>query len=149
LVIGFLHQGRTEVGTLNVDAQTDAMLAPEQGVATIQTRATQIAAALLAQIAGLRINGRGAERLPNTSSLTFPGVEADALLMNLPSLMMGTGSACTSGAMEPSHVLTAIGLSRELASATVRLSLGRFIASSNLQRIVEQLTTAFVHLRQM
>jgi cysteine desulfurase len=61
--------------------------------------------ASLASVPGLRINAREAERLPNTSSLTFPGIDADALLLNLPEVMLGTGSACSSGALEPSHVL--------------------------------------------
>lgn len=82
--------------------------------------------ALLAGVAGLRINAREAQRLPNTSSLTFPGIDADALLLNLPGVMMGTGSACSSGALEPSHVLLAMGLSRAEASSTVRASLGRY-----------------------
>jgi len=82
--------------------------------------------ALLAGTPGLKINGCGAQRLPNTSSLTFPGVDADALLLNLPGVMMGTGSACSSGALEPSHVLLAMGLSRAEAGATVRTSLGRY-----------------------
>jgi cysteine desulfurase len=77
-------------------------------------------------IPNLVINGRYAPRLSNTSSLVFPGLEADTLLLNMPELMLGTGSACTSGAIEPSHVLQAIGLDRIAASATVRLSLGRF-----------------------
>jgi cysteine desulfurase len=83
-------------------------------------------------IPGLRMNGHPTERLPNTSSLIFPGVEADALLLNLPSVMMGTGSACTSGAIEPSHVLQAIGLGRDEAYQTVRASLGRFTSEEDV-----------------
>jgi cysteine desulfurase len=85
--------------------------------------------ALLADIPGLKINAREAPRLPNTSSLTFPGIDADALLLNLPAVMMGTGSACSSGALEPSHVLLAMGLNRTDAGSTVRASLGRFTTS--------------------
>lgn len=92
--------------------------------------------ALLAEIDGLRINARDADRLPNTSSLTFPGVDADALLLNMPKVMLGTGSACTSGAVEPSHVLTAIGLNRTESSSTIRLSLGRFTYQHELREIV-------------
>ena len=92
--------------------------------------------ALLAEIDGLRINARDADRLPNTSSLTFPGVDADALLLNMPKVMLGTGSACTSGAVEPSHVLTAIGLNRTESSSTIRLSLGRFTYQHELCEIV-------------
>jgi cysteine desulfurase len=92
--------------------------------------------ALLAEIDGLRINARDADRLPNTSSLTFPGVDADALLLNMPKVMLGTGSACTSGAVEPSHVLTAIGLNRAESSSTIRLSLGRFTYQHELREII-------------
>jgi len=102
-----------------------------------------IEAALLAEISDLRINGRDVHRLPNTSSLTFPGVDADALLLNLPHLMMGTGSACTSGAVEPSHVLTAIGLSRDQASRTVRVSIGRFTKEVDVSKIAAQIVSIF------
>lgn len=80
---------------------------------------------LIEGVPGLVINGRAAARLPNTSSLTFPSTDADALLLNLPDLMLATGSACTTGAVEPSHVLQAMGVSREAAYGTVRVSLGR------------------------
>jgi cysteine desulfurase len=89
---------------------------------------------LLAGIPGLKINAREAPRLPNTSSLTFPGIDADALLLNLPGVMMGTGSACSSGALEPSHVLLAMGLNRADAGSTVRVSLGRFTTTTQLER---------------
>lgn len=74
----------------------------------------------------VEINGYGADRLPNTSNLTFPNIDADALILNAPGIMIGTGSACNSGTIEPSHVLTAIGLSREFAHSTIRVSFGRF-----------------------
>lgn len=88
----------------------------------------------------LRINGCDAERLPNTSSFTFPGIDADALIVNTPEVMIGTGSACTSGAVEPSHVLMAIGLSREYANSTVRVSLGRFTVKDDINIAVKALS---------
>lgn len=94
----------------------------------------QLERALLTGFAGLRINGRGALRLPNTSSLTFSGIDADAFLLNLKEVMMGTGSACSSGALEPSHVLLAMGLSRAEADSTVRASLGRFTTLDQIER---------------
>ena len=90
--------------------------------------------ALLTSIPGLRINAREAPRLPNTSSLIFPDMDADALLLNLPGVMMGTGSACSSGAMEPSHVLMAMGVNRADAGRTVRASLGRFTTQEQVER---------------
>ena len=102
---------------------------------------------LLTVIDGLLINARQTDRLPNTSSLTFPGVDADALLLNMPELMSGTGSACTSGAVEPSHVLTAIGLSRAESSSTIRLSLGRFTYRHEIREIVALLFQTSATLR--
>ncbi len=82
--------------------------------------------ALLSQLKSIFINGHEAIRLPNTSNITFPGVDADALIVNSPRIMIGTGSACNSGAIEPSHVLLSMGISRELANSSVRISFGRF-----------------------
>jgi len=134
------------VGFGEACAITQAELSRE--MERLQSLRDTIESALLAAIPALHINGRGAARLPNTSSLTFPGIDADALLVNLPGLMMGTGSACTSGAVEPSHVLTAIGLSRDLASATVRLSLGRFVVSVDVQRIVTEIVMGVMQVQQ-
>lgn len=69
--------------------------------------------------------GVGAERLPGTTSICFTGVPADALLVRTPLVCAGIGSACTSGAIEPSHVLLACGLSRDIARCVIRLSIGR------------------------
>mgnify|MGYP000476040442 CR=1 FL=1 len=90
--------------------------------------------AVLADISGLKINAREAPRLPNTSSMIVPGIDTDALLLNLPGVMMGTGSACSSGALEPSHVLLAMGLSRAEAGSTVRASLGRFTSAAQIEQ---------------
>ena len=80
----------------------------------------------LVEAAEAVVNGFAAPRLPNTSSLTFPGVSADRLLSRLAGrLALATGSACSSATRTPSHVLLAIGLSAEDARATLRISLGR------------------------
>lgn len=99
------------------------------------------------KIPSLRINGKNAPRLPNTSSLTFPGIDADALLLNLPDVMMGTGSACTSGAIEPSHVLQAIGLSRQDAASTMRASLGRYSTDIEIDAAVSLIVDAWKMLK--
>lgn len=70
-------------------------------------------------------NGDPANRLPGNSSMTFT-VEPEALIARLPQLALSTGSACHAGALDPSHVLTAIGLSREQAHLTLRIGIGRF-----------------------
>jgi cysteine desulfurase len=81
---------------------------------------------LLAAVPGTRVNGAGAPRLPNTSSLTFAGADAEALLMalDLEGLCASAGAACHSGSTTPSEVLTAMGLTEAEARSTVRLSLG-------------------------
>lgn len=94
---------------------------------------------LRTKITEVRINGYQSPRLPNTSSLTFPGIDADALLVNLTYTLLGTGSACTSGAIEPSHVLQGIGLSREDASSTIRASLGRFNSEEEISRAADEI----------
>lgn len=105
----------------------------EQEQARIAGLRDQFEQTLLASIPDLKINGHKASRLPNTSSLTFHGIDADALLLNLPGVMMGTGSACSSGTLEPSHVLLAMGLSRAEAGSTVRASLGRFTTLADIE----------------
>jgi cysteine desulfurase len=104
---------------------------------------------LTKNIPSLQINGKNAHRLPNTSSLTISGIDADALLLNLPEVMMGTGSACTSGAIEPSHVLQAIGLSREDASSTVRASLGRYTSEEDIYNASSLIAEAVINLSTM
>jgi len=140
-------------GTTNVpgivgfgEACSLAKLELKDDFARIQEMRDQIETQLASQIPSMLINGKGAERLPNTSSLTFPGVDADALILNAPEIMMGTGSACTSGAIEPSHVLTAMGVSRENASSTIRISLGRFNKKEDVQIAVESIKNTWVVL---
>lgn len=104
---------------------------------------------LLAAINGLERNGDAQNRLPHNSSLTFPDIEADALLANLPTLVLSTGSACASGAIEPSQVLEAIGLSRTEAYATVRLGLGRGTTSDQVGQAVQEIVAAFERLQSL
>lgn len=101
---------------------------------------------LLDKAETIHINGDLECRLPNTSSLTFPGVDADALLLNVPHLMLGTGSACTSRTIEPSHVLQAMGINRQDASSTVRISIGRFTTAEELTIAAESLAEAYHRL---
>jgi cysteine desulfurase len=81
--------------------------------------------ALTAQLSGCRINALHSPRLPGTSSITIPGVPGTMLISNLRHICIGEGSACSSGAMEPSYVLLAMGHSRDDAECTVRVSFGR------------------------
>lgn len=87
----------------------------------LRTRFEQI----LTELPDVFINGSIRNRLPNTTNLTFSGIRADQLITRLPHLAMATGSACTSALPEPSHVLSAMGLSADAAYASVRISLGK------------------------
>lgn len=98
------------------------------------------------RIPRVKINGSINHRLPGNSSITFPGVEGDALLLNLPELALSIGSACNIGSIEPSYVLTALGLSRDDASATVRIGIGRFTTESEIQEAVKLISSAYYKL---
>ncbi|MDO8803985.1 MAG: cysteine desulfurase family protein [Elusimicrobiota bacterium] len=80
---------------------------------------------VLRTIPEARINCSRTKRIPGTISLTIPGIPADMLMANTPELCVSNGSACNAGALEPSYVLLAMGVSRDDAEATIRISLGR------------------------
>ena len=81
----------------------------------------------LLEIEATGLNGEGAPRVPNTTNIYFEGIEGEALViaLDLKGLAVSTGAACSSGAIEPSHVLIAMGLRPERAKASIRFSLGK------------------------
>jgi len=104
--------------------------------------------AVIAAVPNAQINGSGVRRLPGSCSLTVPGVPASMLIANLSSLCVGEGSACTSGAAEPSHVLIAMGLSREDADSTIRISFGRQNTVQDASDAARMIEEVIVHLRE-
>ena len=92
------------------------------------------------------VNGLGAARLPNTSNVRICGALADAVLTRIPSAM-STGSACASGTMEPSHVLVAMGLDREAAGESIRVSVGRNTGERDIDMAVSELAKAASFVR--
>ena len=106
---------------------------------------------LLHRVPHSRINGGRAPRTPNTANLVFPGVEGEALLiaLDLKGLACSTGAACSSGAVEPSHVLTAIGLPAEDARASLRFSLGRHSTQTDIDFALRVVPAAVAQLRQL
>ena len=90
----------------------------------------------------VKINGSGADRLPQTSSITFPGVRAANLLTELRALALSAGSACSSGTGKPSRVLKSIGLSDAEALSTIRFSLGRFTTEEEVDRAISLVKVA-------
>ena len=93
---------------------------------------------LLATGADLRINGHPEWRLPNTSSVSFRGVEADRILASLPTVAASAGAACHSDQVEVSHVLAAMGVPTEYAMGTLRFSVGRFTTGDEIERAVAE-----------
>lgn len=85
---------------------------------------------------GAVINGAAVPRLPNTSSVSFDGVNADAAIVAMPQLALSTGSACTSASVQPSHVLKAMGLSDNHVRGTLRISLGRSTTPAQIDAAV-------------
>lgn len=92
------------------------------------------------------LNGHPVKRLPNNLNFSFSMIDINALIGELHELAMSTGSACTSASMEPSHVLTAIGRSHELAGSSLRISFGRFTTEEEIDFAVERLTNAVKRL---
>ena len=92
-------------------------------------------------------NGPFVRRVAGSTSLTFLGVDAEAVIANLPHVQLSTGSACSSGAPETSHVLRAIGLDRAAAAQTVRVGLGRFTMSDHVRQAAGELVAAVRTIR--
>jgi len=90
-------------------------------------------------VEGVNINGNTPENLPNTLNLSFEGVEGESLVMNLDmeGIAVSTGSACSEGNVEPSHVLLAMGQSNTEAISSLRLSIGRFTTNEDIERFLE------------
>jgi cysteine desulfurase len=107
--------------------------------------------AILERIPETGVNGAASPRTPNTTNIYFDGIDGEALViaLDLRGFAVSTGSACSSGAVTPSHVLTAIGLSAERARASIRFSLGRFNTAGEIETLVEALEASVTHLRRI
>src|SRR5208282_4650301 len=133
LFFGGHHERDRRPGTENVTGIVGLGRAAELAAANLATDGNRAAALrdrlereLVARVPYARVNGGQAPRTPNTTNITFPFVEGEALViaLDLKGLACSTGAACSAGAVEPSHVLTAIGLPPEDARASLRFSLG-------------------------
>jgi cysteine desulfurase len=128
------HQRGFRPGTENISGIVGLGKAAQLAAAALGHDATRISAlrddlerGLLQRVPESRVNAATAPRTPNTTNILFPGVDGEALLiaLDLKGLSCSTGAACSSGAIEPSHVLTAIGLTAAEARSSLRFSLGR------------------------
>lgn len=110
----------------------------------------RLEAGILERISGAHVNGGGTARLPNNCNVGFSGIEAEQLLvrLDLDGIAASGGSACASGASEPSHVLAALGQTRERMRGAVRFSLGRATTGAEIDRVLELLPAAVADSRR-
>jgi cysteine desulfurase len=103
---------------------------------------------ILAQLDGVRLNGHPTDRVPGTCNLSFAQVEGEALMLAMQDVAVSAGSACSSAEAEPSYVVTAIGLSDELAHASIRFSIGRFNTLEEIDYAAAQVIATVQELRR-
>ena len=156
---GGTHERQRRAGTENVACIVGLGKAADLASAWLASDAPEKLTALrdrfeqgiLTQIADTGVNGGGAPRVSNTSNLFFNHLEAEALViaLDLKGLSVSGGSACQSGAAEPSHVLTAMGLPPARARASIRFSLSRLTNEEEIDEALKLIPTAVARLREL
>jgi cysteine desulfurase len=158
LVYGGGQEGGHRAGTENVAGIVGLSVALELATRDAAEQAAATAAlrdrfieGVLSAVPASALNGSRRERLPNNASLRFAHIEGQTvvLALDVAGFEVSTGSACTSGSLEPSHVLTAIGLDAAAARGTVRFSLGRTTMASDIARLSERLPGTIEKLRAL
>ena len=102
---------------------------------------------LISSLDNITVNGGNADRVSNTTNLRIAGALADAVLVNLREIEISTGSACSSATMEPSHVLTAMGLTRDQADESIRISIGRYTTREEIYSAISDIIQAVMYVR--
>jgi len=152
------HENRLRAGTENVAGIVGLARAIELSCTEMATEKERLAdmrdrleCGIKERIDDVRVNGAGAERLPHLLNVSIEGVEGESMLLMLDArgIAMSTGSACTSGTLEPSHVLTAIGVSPEVAHGSLRISMGYINTDSEVDYVLESLSDVVQKLREM
>jgi cysteine desulfurase len=145
-------------GTENVAAAVGLARAAELTLAECEAHCAHVRklrgrleAGILAKIPDAIIHGRGAERAPHILNISVPGTDSESLLMalDLRGIAASGGSACQSGSISPSHVLTAIGVRPDLASAAIRMSLGVLTTDQSIDRVIEVFPALVAKARQL
>ncbi len=145
-------------GTENVAAAVGLARAAELTLAECEAHCARIRklrekleAGILARIPDAVIHGRGAVRAPHILNVSVPGTDSESLLMalDLRGIAASGGSACQSGSISPSHVLTAIGVRPDLASAAIRMSLGVLTTDQSIDRVIEVFPGLVAKARQL
>jgi cysteine desulfurase len=107
----------------------------------------RLRAGILARLDEVFVNGDLERRLPGNLNLSFAYVEGEALMMNMRSVAVSSGSACTSASVEPSYVLRALGIGDDLARASIRFGLGRFTTEAEIDTVIDEVVAAVSRLR--
>jgi cysteine desulfurase len=156
---GGSHERSRRAGTENVPgiiglgkAAELAREALERGdLAQMAAMRDRIEHTILSEVDATGVNGEGAPRVPNTTNIHFDYIEGEALViaLDLKGLAVSTGAACSSGAIEPSHVLTAMGLPPEIARASLRFSLGKQNTPDDIQFALDLVPQTVARLREL
>jgi len=161
-IASFVHGGEQErgrrAGTENVPGIVGFGKAAELAESEREAEATRLSGlrdrlieGILERIDYVHLNGHPTRRLPNNVHISVEFVEGESMLLNLDleGIAASTGSACSSGSLEPSHVLLAMGLSHELAHGSLRFTMGRWTAAGDVDRVLEVLPNVVSKLRAM
>jgi cysteine desulfurase len=158
LIVGGPQEGGRRAGTDNVASVVGLGKAAELTQATMEEETSRIRAmrdrfenTLQDALEKVEVNGDPAMRLPNTSNLAFLGVDAQAILLKLDQegVCCSLGSSCTTGAIEPSHVLRAMHMPTERARSSLRFSFGRYNTEAELDKVLEIIPRVVRKLRQL
>lgn len=158
VLYGGPHERKLRAGTENVAGAAGfgraAKWVREEAAAEVQRQQAlrdRLEQGILSRVEGVHVNGGGAPRVDNTSNLRFDGIDSEPLLiaLDLKGFAVSSGSACSSGATEPSHVLAAIGLDREQARSSVRFSLGRSNTVEQVDALIDAVVEVVARLRKL
>lgn len=158
LIHGGAQERGLRAGTENVPgivgmgkAITVAAKEREENQQRIRELRDQMIRIVLERIPGSQLNGHPEKRLANNCHFSFAGIESEALLLrlDLAGISVSGGSACTSGSMEPSHVLQAIGLRDEMLKSGIRMTMGRETTREEIEKTAEKMSEIIADLRQM
>lgn len=158
ILFGGHHERDRRPGTENIPGIVGLGAAAELAGKSLPAESERLRAlrdrlerALLDRIPSCGVNGAGAPRVPNTANIYFDGLKGDAMLilLDLKGMAVSSGAACSSGSVEPSHVLKAIGLSDDRARASIRFSLGAQNTPEQVEALIEAVDEAVAHLRNV
>jgi cysteine desulfurase len=141
-------------GTLNVPGIVGLGRAAEINAAELPVESARLGAlrdrlyeALRTKVSGVGLNGSLERRLPHNLSVHFTGVAGESILLAVDDIALSSGSACSSGTVEPSYVLKACGIEDDLALSSIRFGLGRFTTEEEIDYAVEKVSAVIQHLR--